>query len=722
MISLGGIEKNSILQHDASDCGPACLASVINSLGGSTTVEKIRKLSGTEQTGTSMLGLLQAAKKCGLDATGYEASIQEIMEYKNILILHVLQQNSLEHYIVCFGFDDRFFIIWDPATGLKLMAPQELDEIWESRKCLGLIPNEYFRPEKINRSEKRRWTLNIIRPDIKILMISIFLGVLISGLGLIMAIFTQKLIDTILPSKDMKLLIVSLILVFILLAARVVFSSIRQLLLLNQGRLFNIRIIDDFFGSLLFLSKSFFDTRKTGDFVGRLNDTIRIQRVITEVATAYIIDILIVIVSFVLLFIYSTYAAIITLISLPVIFLVVYRWNKRIISAQHDVMASYAQSESNYIDSIRGITEIKAYKWQDIFRQKNRTVYSEFQDKSFFLGKIRVRLGLLTGIAATVYLVIILFYTSYAVISGMMSQGTLMAILTLSSGILPSLLNIALVAIPLSEVKVAMSRMFEFTLMCPEEKFEFDNNILSGFTRLELRNASFRFAGRRLLLKNINIDLESGKIISLVGESGSGKTTISGILLRFYDPENGSLRVNGDIDSESISIDKWRSEVGIIPQEIHIFNGTILQNIITEYSEDNIKKLFSMIEEYGLGPFLNSFPAGIMTMVGEEGLNLSGGQKQIISFLRAIFHNPSFLIIDEGTSNLDTETERLIMKAIMKLKSKSGILLISHKINLVKKISDEILVLEEGEITGKGSHQELIETNSLYRKLWDNYG
>jgi ATP-binding cassette subfamily B protein len=194
-----------------------------------------------------------------------------------------------------------------------------------------------------------------------------------------MAVFTQKLIDTILPSKDIKLLVIVLFLVLILLSARIVFSSVRQLILLSQGRSFNIRIVDSFFGSLLLLPKSFFDTRKTGDFVGRLNDTIRIQRVITEFTGTYIIDVLIVLISLAILFVYSENAAIFTILYLPVFFILIYRWNSKFISGQKDVMSRYAQSESNYIDSLRGITEIKSLNWQELSWRKTGLSFQIFR-------------------------------------------------------------------------------------------------------------------------------------------------------------------------------------------------------------------------------------------------------------------------------------------------------------------------------------------------------
>ncbi|HEY5122852.1 MAG TPA: ATP-binding cassette domain-containing protein, partial [Ignavibacteria bacterium] len=473
--------------------------------------------------------------------------------------------------------------------------------------------------------------------------------------------------------------------------------------------------------SLLLLPKSFFDTRKTGDFVGRLNDIIRIQRVITEFASAYIIDILVVIISLVILFFYSETTALFTFLTLPVFFTLVYRWNSKIISSQREVMSKYAQSESNYIDSIRGITEIKSLNWQNLFKEKNKIVFSDFQDRSFFLGKIKVKLGLITGLAGTLYLILVLLFTSISVIKSWMTQGELLAILSICSNILPSVLNLALIAIPVSEAKVAMSRMFEFTQIDAEGSVANSADSEIRFEKIKLDNISFRFPGRKLLLRDINISMEKGHVVSLVGESGGGKSTLVNIIMGFYVAESGRIFINDIIDSRNISIKNWRSSIGIVPQEIHIFNGTILQNMLIEYSEDNIKELLSMITEYGLGPFFNSFPAGLATLVGEEGINLSGGQKQIIAFVRAIFGNPDFLLVDEGTSNMDTGTEKIIINLIKRLKSKMGILMISHKVNLIKKISDRIYVLDNGSITASGLHKNLIVENNLYKRFWDDF-
>jgi ABC-type bacteriocin/lantibiotic exporter with double-glycine peptidase domain len=718
---LTRIKKSCILQQDSTDCGASCLVSIIRYFGGNCSVENIRNLSGTSQTGTSMLGLYQAANQNGLEATGYEASINDIKDFGNVLILHVTLENRLEHYIIFFGHEAGSFILWDPAKGVTRLSEDDLGKIWLSKKCLALVPNGSFKLEKDNKRRKTEWILKSIKPEKDLLIISIITGILISVLGLVMAVFTQKLIDKILPSGEMKILILSSVLVLILLCSRIILTSIRQFFLLSQGKSFNIRIVDDFYSSLLFLPKTFFDTRKTGDFVARLNDTMRIQRVIAEIAGIYIIDVLILLITIFVLFVYSTTAAVLSLIFLPVFYFIVFRWNKLIISSQHDVMAGYALSDSNFIDSLRGITEIKSLNWQKNFTVRNKNIYSDFQDRAFNLGKIKVKLSLLTGIAGSVYLMIVLIYSSGMVMSSKMTQGELMAVLSLSSTLLPSVLNLALIGIPLSEAKVALNRMFEFSQIEPEEGESEVNSDGLEIRNLSLENLSFRFPGQRLLLENINLSVEKGKVVSIVGESGSGKSTLTNIILRFYQAENGKIIVNGNLDSDKISLKKWREKIGIIPQEIHIFNGTILQNILTELTESKINEMISTISGFGLGSFIDSFPSGLMTLVGEEGINLSGGQKQILAFLRVLINKPDILVIDEGTSNMDRSTENTIMNLINRLKFEMGIILITHRINTLKSLSDYIYVLDNKIIKNEGTHNDLIKTDNLYKRFWDDF-
>ncbi len=720
-VNIRKIKEKALLQNDSTDCGAACLASAIRYFGGESGVERIRKLSGTSQSGTTMLGLYQAAVASGMEAQGYEASIDGIMSFEGLLILHVSPEVRYDHYILSFGYENGHFVLWDPASGLTTKTAEELERIWPGHKCLSVAPGETFVYKSEEEKGKRKWLLNTIKPDRELLLISILLGLLISALGAVMAVFTQKLIDRILPSGEVKILLISSVLVFVLLTSRVVLLSLRQYILLAQGKSFNIRIVDGFYRSLLGLPKLFFDTRKTGDLVARLNDTMRIQRVISDLISIYFIDFVVLIVTAVLIFVYSVAAGVISLIAIPLIYSLVYRWNKKIISSQNELMTGYALNESNFINSLRGIAEIKCMNWQGYYSSRNESVFSNFQEKFFSLGKIRVSLGMLTNLAGTLYLIVLLVYSSVRVMDLQMTQGELMAILSLSSTLIPSVMNLALISIPLSEAKVAIERMFEFTRISPEETDSKHGNENTGIKKIKLNNIKFRFPGQKLFLTDINLEIENGKIIALVGESGSGKSTLVNILLRFLIPESGDIIINGSVPGNMISPGTWRKSVGVVPQDIHIFNGTILENLIPEPSEKKADILLRLISDYGLDSFIAALPLGLATLVGEDGVKLSGGQKQVIAFLRALINEPDILLIDEGTSGMDKDTEDLILRMLTDLKGKLGILLVTHRINLIKKICDRIYILEDRTIKESGTHYELVSSENIYKRYWEEF-
>jgi len=188
MINTKRIKEVSLLQQDSTDCGAACLASAIRYFGGNSGIDKIRRLSGTTQSGTTMLGLYQAAQECGMEATGYEASVSDIKTFTGILILHVTPQKGYEHYVVSYGFSTEKFIIWDPAKGLSENTPAEVEKIWLSHKCLAVSPGKDFVLEESIKSRKRRWVIDTVKPEYELLITSVFVGVVISLLGVVMAV------------------------------------------------------------------------------------------------------------------------------------------------------------------------------------------------------------------------------------------------------------------------------------------------------------------------------------------------------------------------------------------------------------------------------------------------------------------------------------------------------------------------------------------------------
>ena len=687
------IKKTFSLQKDLTDCGVGCLQSLVRYYGGDISLETLREKSGTSKTGTTLLGLYQCANAIGFDADGCEADISALIEQGEPVILHIIIEQKYEHYVICYSYNyhnDSKFLIGDPAKGLEYWTQEDLEKVWVSKTCLTLKPNENFQKIEKTNSDKKKWLLNLIKEDQEAIYTIIVLGVIFTLLGMSMSIFSQKLIDDILPKKKLNILLLSIAFLSFLLFARVIIQALREFYIIKQSREFNQRINKSFFSSLLHLPKMFFDTRKIGDFVARLNDTQRIQTVIKHLITNTAVDILGVLISISFLFYYSWKLAIICLVISPIIFYIIFRFNKQIIESQKNVMQSYSINEANYIDSIRGIDIIKSFGKQDLFLKRNLLIFGNFQTKIFELGRLNLKIALYSGLALVVFLITILSFSSYNVLNNEIKVGELMAIIGIASSLLSSITNLALVSIPIQEAKVAFDRMFEYSSI-PKEKTQ--GLEISNIDSIEIKTLDFRFNGRSKLLNNVSLKLEKGKIVCLLGESGSGKTTFAEILQKNYIQEKGEITINRSINLSEISISNWRKHISVVPQNIQLFNGTVLENIILDENLDEQK--LQNILSLGFEKFINSLPQNIFTIVGEEGVNLSGGQKQLLGWMRALYHNPQFLILDEPTSSLDKENRDFIYKLIDKLKDTTIIFIISHHLEDLKNISTDIYLLKD---------------------------
>jgi ATP-binding cassette, subfamily C, bacteriocin exporter len=709
-----------VKQFDQKDCGVACLLSVIRYYGGTDTLDNLRKISGTNITGTTLLGLYEASCKLGFDAEGRKEDIEYLVNDHCPVILHVVKENSLQHYVVCFGVIEKkgipHFVIGDPEKGLCHAEANELKKIWQSGFCLTLKPNDRFKKEKNLRIYKRSWIKSLVKQDVPLLSIAVFMGIVIASLGLVMAIFSQRLIDDILPKKNVLRLNVGVALVLVLLIAKEVFSVLRQYLLLRQSKDFNTRITDFFYNKLLHLPKSFFDTRKIGELTARLTDTMRIQKVISQLAGNVIIDLLITIVSCVFIFYHSWKIGVICLAVIPVFFWIIFTYHKKIAEGQRSVMAGYAITEGNYISTLQGIEAIKNYNQQPLFSAQNNFFFKDYQHKVFSLGKIQIRLSFLANLSGLIFLTGILLFSANQVLNGHISLGELIAILSTCGYLFPGIANLALIAIPLNEARIAFDRMFEFTNIEAEGK---SGKLLTTFQTLAVNDVSFRFAGRDLLWDHFSFSVSKGEVIAVIGENGCGKSTLTQILQKHYLHESGSITVNGDMPLNDISIESWRNSIAVVPQQIHIFNGTVLENIAFNDAATKTNEVLQFLNTYGFAPFIDKLPQSFMTMVGEEGVNLSGGQKQMIALARALYHKPQLLILDEATAAMDRESEQFVLDLLVKCKHDMAVIFITHRLHLLKSFCNRIYILGKGNSRISGAHEVLLQTKNLYSEYWN---
>jgi ATP-binding cassette subfamily B protein len=326
-----------------------------------------------------------------------------------------------------------------------------------------------------------------------------------------------------------------------------------------------------------------------------------------------------------------------------------------------------------------------------------------------------MRLSFSANTFAALLLCGLLFYLSHSVLNNQLKTGELMAIMGMVGSLLPSVANLALLSIPINEAQIAFNRMYEFAGI---KNLEAGNIEPQHFDKLEAVDLSFRYPGRSMILQNLSFSVHKGEIVAIMGENGCGKSTLVQLLMQHYTPESGNICINDEISLAEVDRNAWKGMAAIIPQQVHIFNGTVLENIAFDDAGKDPQAVADFLMKYGFAPFMNSLPQSAMTWVGEEGINLSGGQKQMIALARALYHRPQLLILDEATAAMDRESELFVLHLLKRLKSEMGIIIITHRLHVLKSFCDRIFVLDKGTIATTGNHASLLQSNNLYSRYW----
>lgn len=714
-----------IQQQDQSDCGVACLAMAIRYFGGDVLLERLRELSGTTQSGTTLLGLFQAARELGLKAGAYEAEISHLKTLQGLSILHVIIDQRLQHFVLCLGYDAKqdCFEIKDPAVGTRQLSSSELSDIWQSKALLWLEGiTEAFQIRPSRKRAQWTWLQEMIRPDQDILIVAFFLGLILSVLGLSLAIFSQILLDDILPTQDSPRFWGGMALLMLLLLFKGALGYLRQYFLLRQSKDFNIRMLDQFFGALMYLPKAFFDNRKTGDLIARMNDTSRIQTTVSYLAAQVMIEALVVLLSVGAIFYYSTLVGLIALCLFPIYCLITWRFHQPLEGAQREAMAAYAKNESHYVDAIQGIGAIKIQGKEAIYAHLTHHIYTYLQQSLLRLGKVNLRFGLMVEWTSSLFVWVLLGGSGGLVLAGQLTIGVMMAMLQLASMLMNASSQLALSYIRIQEARVAFDRMYEFTSIQPEHMPVHDAPPTQAnppaFQNLSIHGLTFRYPGRKALLQKIDLHIQKGELVALLGESGGGKSTLLQILQRFYSPEEGQILYN-EKDIQSFALPVYRSMLGVVPQQVKIFNGTLLDNILMgeiseELAQGKMDPGLLRLQNWGLDRYFHAFPQGYATLLGEEGINISGGQQQLVGWARALYKNPQLLLLDEPTAAMDRHTEQFVMDLLDKIKTEKGALILTHRLSTARR-ADRIFILKDGHIQAQGTHQSLIQAaDNLY--------
>jgi ATP-binding cassette subfamily B protein len=715
MMNSGQIK---VKQRDITDCGAACLASVAAWYRLKMPVARIRQMASTDKKGTNILGLVEAAGKIGMLAKGVKGDWESLFKIPKPSIAHVVVRKALHHYVVIYKTTNKFIEVMDPADGeMHRLTHEEFREQWTGVLVL-VAPGEKFRIGNEKTGNGSRF-MKLIRPNRSVLIQSLFGALVFSVLGLGMSVYMGKLVDHVLPGGNLNLLNLLGLAMIAIILLRLVLSVFQSLFMLRTGQRIDAALILGYYQHLLKLPQSFFDNMRTGEIISRIGDAVKIRVFINEVSINFILNIFILLVSFVLMFSFYPKLALLMLIVIPfytIIYIVSNALNKKV---QRKVMEKAADLEAQLVESLNAAGTIKRFGIED---------FSNFRTETRFVGLLEVlyRSGI-NGIAASnasglvtqLITLIILWVGAGLVIRSQITAGELLtfySVVGYFTGPVTGLIGFNRV---LQDAKIAADRLFEiFDLETDEgvSKIELKPGMMSD---IRFEKVSFRYGARTDVFDSLDLTIRKGEVTAIVGESGSGKSTLVSLLQNLYPLRSGKIRIGG-YDINHFTAQSLRKCISVVPQRVDLFAGDIIENIaLGEFSAD-MDRIMNICEKLGMIRFIEELPHGFNTWLGENGTNLSGGQRQRIAIARALYRDPEVLILDEATSSLDSVSEGFVKRAVEYLRKEGKtVIVIAHRLSTIS-LAGHVIVLDRGRLVQEGEFSELVMIEGPFREMWNH--
>lgn len=714
-------------QADQSDCGPTCLRMVAKYYGKNFSLQRLRDMSGINRDGVSMLGISDAAEKIGFRTLGSKLSLYQLNQIELPAVLHWNQN----HFVVLYKINKEKYFIADPAKGLRKFSRKELASHWipstDSQGIHGialmLSPTPFFYEIA---GEKNNWYsfsfLFGYLSGYKNLILQLFVGLIVGTLlQLIMPFLTQSIVDIGINTKNISFIYLILIAQIMLFIGRMSVDFIRSWILLHVSTRINISILTDFLIKLMKLPMSFFDSKMTGDILQRMNDQRRIEMFLTGSTLATLFSLFnLVVFTFVLSY-YNVSIFVIFLISSLIYstWIIAFLKKRRELDFKQFDIAT--KNQNNIYQLIEGMQEIKLNNCEQQKRWEWERIQAglfKFNIKSLSLGQIQQAGAHFINEGKNI---IITFIVAKSVIDGELTLGGMMAVQYIVGQVNSPIEQLLGFIQQFQDAKISLERLNEIQVLHDEEPSSgvFLKEMPSNHS-ISINHLSFSYpgSGNELILDDISLHIPGGKTTAIVGMSGSGKTTILKLLLRFYVPQKGDIKV-GSAYLDQIAYGFWRNQCGTVMQDGFIFSDSIAKNIAVADEYPDLIKLQNAIDLANLKDFIESLPLGIHTKIGAEGNGISAGQKQRILIARAVYKDPAYLFFDEATNALDANNESVIMDKLEAFFKNRTVLVVAHRLSTVRN-AHNIVVVDKGRIVEQGTHSKLTSLKGEYYKLVKN--
>lgn len=713
------------------DCGPTCLRIIAKSHGKNISIDELRQRSSIGRHGVTLGGIAEAAEDMGFHSLPVQVDLATL---KEDVFLPCVAHWKQKHFVVIYKISRQKVYVADPAHGLLVYSVEEFLKGWLGTKhnkssegfLLVLEPTPRFYDHENSESSTKfgfKYLLRYFKPYHRYIL-QLFLGLLVgSMLQLIFPFITQSVVDYGINYQNIEFIYLMLIAQLTLFVSQTTVNIIRGWLLLHMTSRINISLISDFLIKLMRLPISFFDSKNTGDIVQRIYDHSRIQNFLSSTTLNTLFSTFNLVIFGVVLAHYN-----LTIFSIFMLGSLIYiGWTvlflKRRKELDYKRFDQSADNQSSVYQLISGMQEIKLNGSE----RRRRWEWEAIQVKLF---KISIKSLILSQTQSNggafineIKNILITFVAASSVISGELTLGMMLSVQYIIGQLNLPIQNFISFIQAGQDAKISIERLGEIH-MKEDEEDPFQNNIksLPATAGIQLNKLSFRYEGKDspLVLDNVSCTIPEGKVTAIVGTSGSGKTTLLKLLLRFYEPTDGTIYI-GASKLVNVSIKTWRTACGTVMQDGFLFGDTISSNITESDSEGIVdeQRLDEAIRIANIGTFIEELPAGLNTKIGMSGVNISGGQAQRVFIARAVYKDPKYLFFDEATSALDANNEKSIMENLKAFYKGRTVVVVAHRLSTVKN-ADQILVLDKGQLIETGNHQELVNQRGSYYQLVKN--